>query len=94
MNQTQSIIILLMLTALAFFPLALQWARDRDNAPQPADPPPVDPTAVEGIMTPRQAVARHLYGQAVGWAPDAMLDYDLGNAELEATWLAEADRRL
>lgn len=93
MNQTQSIIILLMLLVLAAFPAVLQWARERDAQPQPASPAPVDPLAVEGILSPRQAVAHHLYGQAVGWAPDAMADYD-ASPQVQATWLAEADRHL
>lgn len=93
MTQTQSILILAMLLVLAGFPWALRWARRRDAAAQPAHPAP-DPLTVEGIMSPRQAVARHLYGEAVGWNRHAMADYDGGNAALQATWLAEADRRL
>lgn len=94
MHQAQSLLIMLALVALAFSPWVFMRARRRDAAPQPASPPPADPTTVEGILSPRQAVARHLYGEAVGWMPYAMADYDGGNAELEATWLAEADRRL
>jgi len=93
MSQMQSILALFILLALAAAPAVWRWARRRDAAPQPASPAP-DPLTVEGIMSPRQSLARHLYGEAVGWSRYAMADYDGGNAELEATWLAEADRRL
>ena len=94
MNQTQSILALFILLALAAAPAVWRWARDRDAEPQPASPAPIDPLTVDGIMSPRRSLARHLYGEAVGWNRHAMADYDGGNAELEATWLAEADRRL
>lgn len=92
MSQLQSIVLLLVLVALAYSPLVWLWARRRDAAPQPASPAP-DPLTVEGIMSPRQAVARHLYGEAVGWAPVAMADYD-DSLPLQAMWEAEAGYRL
>lgn len=93
MEQTQSILVLLALVALAFSPMAYRWARRLDTDPQPASPAPGDPTKVPGVLSPREAVARHLYGQAVGWQWEAMDDYDTHPA-LRDTWLAEADRKL
>lgn len=90
MEQSQSIAILLSLLALAAAPGVLMWARRRDAEPQPNPHPTPLP---EGMLTGRQAVAHHLYGQAVGWAPDAMADYD-ASPQVQATWLREADIRL
>lgn len=86
----QSLCVLLVLLALAFSPIVYLWARRRDADPQPASPAPADPTQVPGVMSPREAVAHHLYGQAVGWAPQAMADYD-ASPVLQGTWLIEAD---
>lgn len=44
-------------------------------------------------LTPREAVARHLFGEAVNWSSLDMADYD-HSAALQADWLAEADRRI
>lgn len=93
LDTLQSMMFLLILLALAFSPRVYAWARRMDNEPQPASPAPADPTVVPGVMSPRQAVAHHLYGEAVGWAPGAMLDYD-ASPLVQATWLDEADRRL
>lgn len=93
MTTLQSIAIFLSLVALAFAPMALAAARRRDSEPQPASPAPADPTTVEGVLSARDAVAHHLYGEAVGWDPVAMADYD-DSALLQATWKAEADRKL
>jgi len=92
MSQLQSLLALLILLALCAAPAVWRWAQRRDAAPQPASPAP-DPLTVEGIMSPRQAVARHLYGQVVGWSPGAMADYD-DSLPLQAMWEAEAGYRL
>lgn len=77
MGQLQSIVALLSLVVLAAGPGVLAHARRKDA----------------GLMSGREAVARHLYGQAVAWDATAMDEYD-GSALVQATWLAEADRML
>lgn len=93
LQQAQTIVFLLILLALACAPAVWRWARRRDAEPQPASPAPADPTRVPGVLTPREAVAHHLYGQAVGWERQAMADYD-NSLELQNTWWREADRKL
>jgi len=49
--------------------------------------------AINHKLDGREAAARHMYGQAVGWKRQAMEDYD-HNEIVQATWLAEADRAI
>lgn len=93
MSTVQSLLVYGTLLALAFSPVVYLWARRRDNEPQPARPAPADPTSVPGVLTPREAVAHYLYGHAVGWEHQAMVDYD-NSPRVQATWLAEADRKM
>lgn len=50
-------------------------------------------TGVDHVLTGREAVARHLYGEAVHWTVVDMAEYD-HDALLRGGWLAEADRRI
>ncbi|MGK3957853.1 hypothetical protein ACLKOZ_16875 [Arthrobacter sp. R4] len=45
------------------------------------------------ILTGREAVARHLFGEACHWSTLDMLEYD-NTPRLRGGWLAEADRRI
>lgn len=63
------------------------WARRRDAA---------DRTAAErqaAVLTGREAVARHLYGEACGWHWEDMSAYD-HMPDLREPWLQKADQRL
>ena len=53
--------------------------------------PPRKPRAT--LLTVREAVARHLFGEACHWSSLDMLEYD-NDARLRGGWLAEADRRI
>lgn len=92
MGTVQSLLVLLVLVALAFSPVVWLWARRRDSEPQ-GRTAPADPTTVPGVMGPREAVAHHLYGQAVGWEPTAMADYD-ASPGLQRVWLVEAELKM
>lgn len=48
---------------------------------------------MDHVLTAREAVARHLFGEAVHWGTLDMLDYDNSGA-LQAAWLVVADRRI
>lgn len=82
MNQTQSLILTGTVIALAFFPMALQWARRRDREEPTSEP-------LSSVLPAWDAAARHLYGQAVGWAGEAMEDYD-HSPLLQREWRREA----
>jgi len=86
MNQVQSIIVLLMLIALAFFPMALRWARRRDREEPTSEP-------LSSVLPAPEALARHLYGEAVGWSREALEDYDHSEL-LQSEWRREAGFRL
>lgn len=63
------------------------WARRRDAAERTTQEQQAP------VLTGREAVARHLYGEAYGWNKLDMLNYDNLPAVREP-WLQEADRRL
>lgn len=80
MEQVPTLLMLLMLLALACSPAVYDWARRRDA--QDWEP-----------MSGRQAAARHLYGESVGWDWAAMDDYDTSPA-LQVEYLQHVAARL
>lgn len=86
MNQAQTIIVLFMLIALAFFPMALRSARRRDREEPTSEP-------LSSVLPAREALARHLYGEAVGWSGEALEDYD-HSPLLQSEWRREAELRI
>lgn len=69
----QSLAILLVLVVLAFSPLFLRWAYRADGEDLQQEQ---DADLLPEVMTPVQALARHLYGEAYGWGTMDMLNYD------------------
>lgn len=83
MSPLQSVVVLLVVVALAFFPLVYRWAARREGAS----------ASLSSLLPAREAAARHLYGEAVAWRSEAMEDYDR-SPRVQATWLREVDRRI
>lgn len=93
MDTASSMMVLGGLVVLATAPWFIARARRLDAEPQPASPAPGDPTTVEGVLSAEEALAHHMYGQAVGWDPTAMADYDASPA-VQALWRQEARYKL
>lgn len=86
LTQAQSLVILLVLIAISFSPMIVLWAVRREA--EDASSPPLS-----SVLPAREALARHLYGQAVGWDGEALEDYD-HSPLVRRTWLREADRKI
>lgn len=72
-------VVLLLSAAFA----AWRWAVATDRAERLSE-------ALQEPLTGREAAARHLYGEAVGWKQQAMDDYDI-SPKVQEFWLREAD---
>jgi hypothetical protein len=83
MSPLQSVIAFLILLALSFSPIVWLWALKRDNEEKSAEP-------LSSVLPALDAAARHLYGEAVGWSPRAMEDYDY-SPKLQDHWRREAE---
>jgi hypothetical protein len=73
---------MLIIVALAFAPGVYFRARRKDRS-----------EPLSSLLPAPEALARHLYGEAVGWSREAMEDYDHSKL-LQAEWRREADLRL
>jgi len=83
MQPLQGVVIMLALLAMALAPLLVARALRVDRAQQ----------VLPEVMTGPQATARHLYGEAHGWATYAMRNYD-EDAAVRAPWEQAAAERL
>jgi hypothetical protein len=82
MSPVQSILLMLIIVALAFAPGIIIRSLRKDRS-----------EPLSSLLPAREAAARHLYGEAVGWSGEAMEDYD-HSPLLQREWLREADLRL
>jgi hypothetical protein len=93
LGPVQSIVILLVLVAMAFFPRFVTWAFEADERRRQEAEARRKGGMLPEILSPTQAYARQLYGQAWGWVRKDMDYYDF-HPWVREPWERVAEQRI